>query len=80
MVGLPSLPTHDPSAMAFAFDPSLYRVDRVRPHVENEGRCAGQTVADRRRLNHWPGLPKVDVCVGVDSDRLLAFFRERVGG
>ncbi len=55
-------------------------VERVRLHVETEGRCAGKTVADRRRQNQWPGLPEVDVCVGVDSERLLALFRERIVG
>lgn len=80
MVGLPGLPTHDPSAIAWLLQPSLFEVERVRLHVETEGRCAGQTVADRRRRNQWPGLPEVDVCVGVDSDGLLRLFRERIGG
>jgi purine nucleosidase len=79
MVGLAGLPTHDPSAMALALDPSLFTVERVRLHVETEGRCAGQTVADRRRRNQWPGLPEVDVCVGVDSERLLALYKARLG-
>jgi uridine nucleosidase len=66
--------------VAYVLDPSLFRVERVRLHVETEGRCAGQTVADRRKRNVWPGLPEVDVCVGVDSERLLALFRDRIGG
>jgi purine nucleosidase len=80
MVGLPGLPTHDPSAIAYALDPSLFRVERVRLHVERQGRCAGQTVADRRRRNQWPGLPEVQVCVGVEAPGVLKLFRERVGG
>ncbi len=80
MVGLPGLPTHDPSAIAYVLDPSLFQVERVRLHVETEGRCAGQTVADRRRRNPWADLPEVDVCVGVDSEPLLRLFRERIGG
>jgi uridine nucleosidase len=80
MVGLPGLPTHDPSAMAYALDPSLFRVERVALHVETEGRCAGQTVADRRRVVRWPDLPEVNVSVGVDAAGVLKLFRERVGG
>lgn len=80
MVGLPGLPTHDPSALALALDPSLFATERVRLHVETEGRCAGQTVADRRRRNQWPGLPEVDVCVGVDSERLLELYMARLAG
>ena len=79
MVGLSGLPTHDPSAIALALDSSLFTVERVRLHIETESLCAGQTVADRRRRNQWPGLPEVDVCVGVDSERLLALYKARLG-
>ena len=59
-------------------DPTLFRLERAPIFVETEGRCAGQTVADRRkeRVN----LPEVDVCVDVDSARLLALFKERFTG
>jgi inosine-uridine nucleoside N-ribohydrolase len=80
MVGLPGMPNHDPSALAYVLDPSLFRTERVRLHVETLGRCAGQTVPDRRRRNPWADLPEVEVCLGVDSVRLLRLFRERVGG
>ena len=79
LVGLPGMPNHDPSALAYVLDPTLFQVERVRLHVETQGRCAGQTVPDRRRRNQWPDLPEVDVCLGVDSDRFLALYRERVG-
>jgi inosine-uridine nucleoside N-ribohydrolase len=80
MVGLPGMPNHDPSALAYVLDPSLFRTEQVRLHVETQGRCAGQTVPDRRRRNPWTDLPEVEVCLGVDSERLLRLFRERVGG
>ena len=69
--------THDPSAIAFAIDPSLFRVQRVPVYVETEGRCAGQVVADPRR--QWSPLPEIDVCTSVDSARLLARFHARLG-
>jgi inosine-uridine nucleoside N-ribohydrolase len=80
MVGLAGLPTHDPSALAFVLDRSLFRVERVRLHVETEGRCAGQTVPDRRRRNVWADRTEVDVCVEVDAERLKQLFWERIGG
>lgn len=72
------IPTHDPSAMAAAIDPTLFRVQRLPLYVEVEGRCAGQTVPDPYR--QWAPLPEIDVCVDVDSARLLALFRARLAG
>ena len=45
--------------------------------VETAGRCAGQTVADPRRL--WDPLPELDVCTAVDAPRLLDLFHDRLG-
>ncbi len=70
--------THDPSAMAFVIDPSLFQTERMPVFIETEGRCAGQTVADRRR--QWLEGPEVEICVDVDSARLLALYRERLAG
>jgi inosine-uridine nucleoside N-ribohydrolase len=75
--GLDVLPTHDPSAIAFALDPSLFTLQRVPLYIETEGRCAGQTVPDPRRL--WDPLPEVNVCTAVDAARLLALFHNRLG-
>jgi inosine-uridine nucleoside N-ribohydrolase len=71
-----SIPLHDPSAMAYALAPSLFETRRVSLYVETEGRCAGQTVPDLRR--QWAPLPEVNACVGVDADRLVALFQERL--
>jgi purine nucleosidase len=75
---LNGIPTHDPSAMAAAIDPTLFHTQRLPLFVEVEGRCAGQTVADPYRL--WAPLPEVEVCTDVDSARLLALFRSRMAG
>jgi inosine-uridine nucleoside N-ribohydrolase len=75
--GLNVVPTHDPSAIAFALDPSLFTTRRVPLYVEIEGRCSGQTVADPRRL--WDPLPEINVCTAVDAPRLLNLFHDRIG-
>jgi len=75
--GLDGVFTHDPSALAFAIDPTLFRTERLPVFVETEGYCAGQTVPDRRK--QWPESSEIDVCVDVDSARLLALFKERLG-
>jgi inosine-uridine nucleoside N-ribohydrolase len=84
--GLNGIPMHDPSAVAYAIDPGLFRVERLRVFVETSGPNAGQTVPDRPR--QWDGpsagsgqaLPEIDVCVEVDTPRLLALFEERMLG
>ncbi len=70
------IPTHDPSAIACVLDPTLFRIERLPVWVETAGRCAGQTVADRRR--QWHDVPEINVCLDVDSARLLELFRERI--
>lgn len=68
--------THDPSAISFVIDPTLFVGERLPLHVELVGRCAGQTTADRRR--QWTDLPEVDVCIGVDSDGVLDLLLDRL--
>jgi uridine nucleosidase len=68
--------THDPSATALLIDPSLFKVERMPIFVETQGHCAGQTVPDRRR--QWREVPEINVCLDVDSSRLLEMYRERI--
>ncbi len=70
------IPTHDPSAIAYLLDPSLFHVERLPVLVETHGHCAGQTVPDRRR--QWQDVPEVNVCLDVDSPRLLDLFWARL--
>ena len=70
------VPTHDPSAIAYAIAPDLFRTKRLPVWVETDGRCAGQTIPDPHRF--WGDGPEVDVCQEVDADRLLALFKERL--
>lgn len=68
--------THDPSAIAYVLDPTLFKTQRVPLFVETEGHSAGQTVADLR--NQWITEPLVDVCTEVDSPRLLELYKSRL--
>ncbi len=76
--------THDPSAIAYVIDPTLFGTIRGPVRVLTEGVGAGQTLLDRRRgegyeLNAWSNLPEVNVCVEVESEKLLALYKERIG-
>jgi uridine nucleosidase len=68
--------THDPSAIAYALDPSLFTILRAPVFVETQGQCAGQTVADLR--HQWITEPVIDICTEVDSARLLELFKARL--
>lgn len=70
------IPTHDPSAIAYLIEPALLRVERMPIWVETQGLCPGQTVPDRRRQGR--DVPEINVCLDVDSPRVLELFRERI--
>lgn len=74
--------THDPSAIAYLIDPTLFTVQRGPIRVICEGIAMGQTLWDRRgewrRQHAWSGQRPVNVCVDVDSARLLQLYKERI--
>jgi inosine-uridine nucleoside N-ribohydrolase len=76
---LEGMHTHDPSAIAYLIDPTLFSVECGPVRVITEGLAAGQTLLDKRQLwpetNAWSGKPPVKVCLGVDSERLLALYK-----
>jgi inosine-uridine nucleoside N-ribohydrolase len=83
LFGLAGIHTHDPSAIAYVIDPTLFTVERGPVRVVTEGLAAGQTLFDRRQQWHEPNVwsedkPAVNVCLGVDSERLLALYKERI--
>ncbi len=80
--GLEGIHTHDPSAIACVIDPTLFTTEPGPVRIITEGIAAGQTLMDRRQhwvdVNAWSDQPAVNVCLEVDSERLLALYKERV--
>lgn len=68
--------THDPSAIAYLLDRNLFKTRSLPIFVETEGHCMGQTVLDPKA--EWGNQALVNVCVEVDSARLLSIFEERL--
>lgn len=68
--------THDPSAIAYLIDPSLFQTKQLPVYVEVDGLCAGDTVPDPHRT--WIDHPLTNVCLDVDAERLQALYRERL--
>lgn len=74
--------THDPSAIAYVIDPTLFKTEKGPIRVATEGITKGQTLMDRWQIwygaTEWSNRPAVNVCVDVDSPRLLALYKERI--
>jgi inosine-uridine nucleoside N-ribohydrolase len=73
---------HDPSAVAYAIDPSLFSTEKAAVRVITEGIGLGQTVAvSGPRAEQWEatrGRPAVTVCREVDGERLLRLFEATI--
>lgn len=80
--GIDACHTHDPSAIAYLIDPSLFTTEQGPIRVVTDGLAMGQTLMDRRQEwlspNEWSDRRAVNVCVGVDAPRLLALYKERI--
>jgi uridine nucleosidase len=75
--GIDGMPVHDPSAIAYLIDPSLFTTKLAYVDVEHHSPYQqGHTVPD------WRGQrgkePNVNVCLDVDSERFLAMYHERL--
>lgn len=68
--------THDPSAIAYLIDPTLFAAQRWSIVVPTDGPAAGTTIADRR--GHFWTAPKANCLMGVDAERFLTIFKERL--
>ena len=68
---------HDPLAAAVALDPSLVRTLPVNLKVDLAGPTRGRTIGDETRLNDPEKT--CAVALGVDSERFLGIFMERMG-
>lgn len=71
---------HDPLAVAVALDPSLVQTTSLPVVVETQGQqTLGMTVADRRDAAQQSAiLPRADVALQVDAERVLQLLAERV--
>jgi inosine-uridine nucleoside N-ribohydrolase len=74
--------THDPSAIAYVIDPTLFEIRSGPVRVVTEGIATGQTLMDQRgqwaEPHAWTDIPATNVCLDVDSERLLALYEQRI--
>ncbi|MEH0146334.1 nucleoside hydrolase [Corynebacterium sp. Q4381] len=69
---------HDPLAVAVAVDPSLVTTLDINMKTDTEGETRGRTIGDETRLND--PVKTAHVAVGVDVDRFLEEFMQRLTG
>ncbi len=74
--GVSGLHTHDPSAVAYAVDPTLFESINHPARIETQGYAAGEVIVDR--LNKFYDGRPIEFCIQVDSPRLLALFRKNL--
>ncbi len=74
--------THDPSAIAYIIDPRLFTTQAAPIRVVTEGIVMGKTFMDQRQHwpqpNPWSNISATNVCIDVDSERLLTLYKEVV--
>lgn len=69
---------HDASTIAYAMDPSIFGVELGAVRVACEGIGIGQTIFAPQGMDfpepHWNNVPMTQVCMEVDSEKLLKLF------
>ena len=72
---------HDPMALAYVVDPTMFKTERYDVEVETVGtHTIGMTVIDRRRFHRDENLKaKHEIVVEVDTPRFHKMIRDRVG-
>lgn len=75
--GVEGFHVHDSSAISYVIDPTLFTTKKLFVDVEYHSQHHhGQTVADWRGRRERE--PNVNVCLDVDSERLLEMYRQRL--
>jgi purine nucleosidase len=73
---------HDPSAIAYLIDPTIFETRQWSVRVETHGIGAGKTwpaVNEYRVHPNWANRPNVNVCTRVKADRTINLILERLG-
>ncbi len=78
-MGVEGLYTHDPSAVAYVIKPEIFQTKSGEIRVVTNGIAQGQTIMNHSgnvyQQTPWTGIPKTNVCLGVNSKELLELYR-----
>lgn len=72
---------HDPQAIAYVIDPTMFTTEKYKVNVECNGELTrGMTVVERRLYRIVKDEANVDIVVKVDADGFLGLIKERISG
>jgi inosine-uridine nucleoside N-ribohydrolase len=72
---------HDPQALTYVIDPSMFRTEKYYVDIEVHGELTrGMTVVERRYSRRVKDDANVDIIVEVDAVRFLELIMERITG
>jgi purine nucleosidase len=74
-----SIPLHDPMAVGFLIDESLFKTKKAKILIETKGEYTRGVTVDS--INVFTGQPNgynADVCIDVDSERFVELFMNRI--
>jgi inosine-uridine nucleoside N-ribohydrolase len=72
---------HDPQAMAYIIDPTMFTTEKYKVDVECSGQLTrGMTVVERRLYRIVKDEANVEVVVKVEASRFLGLIKERISG
>lgn len=73
---------HDPAAILYVLQPSLFTTEAAPVRVASQGIAAGQTIAafppQDTRPGHWAGVPPALIATDVDEGAAQALFLQRL--
>jgi inosine-uridine nucleoside N-ribohydrolase len=72
---------HDPIAICYVVDPTLFRIERHRVEIETKGELTlGMTIIEKRDFHRAPAKANVDIIVSIDATRFLDLCLGRIIG
>jgi inosine-uridine nucleoside N-ribohydrolase len=78
--GIDGCYVHDASTIVYAAEPDIFSTEQGHVRVATDGVAIGQTViaqpGKKYGLNYWDNIPAANICLGVDSERLLKFIEK----
>ncbi|MEL6983478.1 MAG: nucleoside hydrolase, partial [Actinomycetota bacterium] len=81
--GIDGIYVHDPSTVAYLLAPDAFTTNSWPIRVETESISRGKTWpnlgdTDEAAPPAWRGRPRINVCTGVDHDRVLELVEARL--
>jgi len=70
-------PMHDSAAVMYAVDPGCFQTERWYLEIETASPRASEMVLTDRR-GRWGQPPNADVCIGIDAERFLTLYLDRL--